>query len=66
MEVLKITLRENKDNQLRVITETPTTQLDFGIDFDEGYPVVASLTRNHLLGVIASFDWQKWIDRVKQ
>jgi hypothetical protein len=63
MEVLKIVLRENEDNQLRIITESPNVCYDHGIDFDEGYPEVAQLTRNHLLGVIADMDWDKWIRR---
>jgi len=64
MEVLKITLKESKDNQLRIITESPTTKYDYDIDFNDGYPEVAMLTRNHLLGVIASINWSKWVERV--
>ena len=62
MEVMRIYL-EDKDDQLRVITDTKNLHCDCGMDFEEGYPEVAKLTRNHLLGVIADMDWGKWIQR---
>ncbi len=65
MEVMSIRFEKDSWNPededlFQVVTETPHTHEARVFSFSEldGYPETARAVRNHLLGVIASIDWQ--------